>query len=231
MNNMNNIYYNKYLKYKKKYYNLKNNTLNIIDTKMINLNGGDNKKYNKIESKIKLMDGLKQSYNDFMQTFNVNTIEKINKKLSNIKMKSDVQSRTKNREQTRVITKNIDEKKIFSLKNIKYEFNEIELNDKYQNKYNNIIQNTWLSKDLYESGFYLYQYKLHQYLSNCGLNRTKQLYGTCWFNVVINAFIFGDHLRGRIIQLLSYYEKTYGRNKLNKLVERIDKTKKKLKTL
>jgi hypothetical protein len=227
---MDNIYYNKYLKYKKKYLKLKNrniiNTQNIVNTpNIVNLNGGNNKTQNKI----KLMDGLKESYEDLLQNSNLESIKKINRKLSKIKMRLDVQSRIKRRYQTRLITKNIDKNKIFALSTIKYEFNEIELNEKYLNKYNYVIKNTWLSKDLYDSGFYLYQYKLHQYLSNCGLNRTKQLYGTCWFNVVINAFIFGDHLRGRIIQLLNMYEDKYGKDKFIKFVEKKTKDENKLK--
>jgi hypothetical protein len=113
---------------------------------------------------------------------------------------------------------------------IKYKFDEIKLNDKYQSKLNDVLKNSWLSKDLYDSGFYEYQYKLHQYLSECGLNRTTQLYGTCWFNVVLNSCIFGDNFRGRIIQLLDSYEKKFGKDKLLKIVDKINKTEIKLKT-
>ena len=54
----------------------------------------------------------------------------------------------------------IDKKKIFSLTDVKYDIPNIELTDKYLQKYNQSIKNMVLSYDLYQCGFYEYIFKL-----------------------------------------------------------------------
>lgn len=222
MNMDNNIYYKKYLKYKEKYIKLKNKNIQI---------GG---KYNKTNIKIYENNILNDLYDIYDNLTNISkkNINKINKKISRQITEKNIYSRVKKiqKKLSRSVNK-IDEDQIFTMTDIKYNFNKkIELKDKYLEQYKNILKNAYLSKDLYDTGFYEYQFKLKQYLSECGENRTTQLYGTCWFNVIINAIIFGDHMRARIIQILMLYKKIYGKNKLDRLVERIDKTQRKLKT-
>jgi len=205
-------YKQKYIKYKLKYINLKN----IYQNKSIQYGGGKNKYKKEVFYEISKLNRI----------FNTNTslksINKIEKKI-NTKLKKNILNRQ--------IPNKIDENKIYKINNLKYEFyKNIKLNERYHNKYIDVLKNSILSKDLYDSGFYEYQFKLRQYLSECGLNRTTQLYGTCWFNVVINGCVFGDHIRGRIVQLLMNYKNKIGENKMDKLIERIDKTKTKLKS-
>ena len=59
----------------------------------------------------------------------------------------------------------------------------------YNNKYFNILY-----YDLIKSNYYLYDYMIKQKLSIYGLNRTRQLYGTCWLDSLINGFIFGKYI-------------------------------------
>ena len=224
---MDNIYYkSKYIKYKQKYVTLKNKNIQI---------GG---KYNKNKNNIKIYE--KNVLNDLYEiygtlTTNITEIKKnknITRQSTKQPINKNVYSRIKKiqRKLSRSVNK-IDENKIFTMTDVKYNFDKkIELKDKYLEQYKKILKNACLSKDLYDTGFYEYQFKLKQYLSECGENRTTQLYGTCWFNVIINAFIFGDHMRARIIQILMLYKKIFGKNKLDRLVERIDKTQRKLKT-
>ena len=79
-----------------------------------------------------------------------------------------------------------------------------------------------LSYDLYQCGFYEYIFKLKQYLSNCGMNRTTQLYGTCWFNTTINGIIFGSKMRGRFIQLLLHYKNKISEKDFNTIIHNIN---------
>jgi len=215
----------KYIKYKKKYIKLKNKNIQIGGEKNINI-------YKK---------NILNDLFDIYKTFTVNTSQKkINKRLNKKSKISRKVSRIQNIKHPRIFSRikkiqsrpvEIDETKIFTMTDVKYNFDKnIELKDKYLKQYKYIIKNIYLYKDLYDSGFYEYQFKLKQYLSECGVNRTTQLYGTCWFNVIINAFVFGDHLRGRMIQLLLRYIKVYSKEKLDKLVERIDKSQRTLKT-
>jgi hypothetical protein len=218
-------YYQKYIKYKLKYINLKNNYLNR--NKQIHYGGRNNLLKTKfIGSKNKYKKQVFYEISKLNRIFNINTsiksINKIDKKLNN-KLKKNLLKRPS--------VEKIDEKQIYKINDIKYDFyKNIKLNERYQNKYIDVLKNSILSKDLYDSGFFEYQFKLRQYLSDCGLNRTTQLYGTCWFNVILNGCIFGDHIRGRIVQLLMNYKNKIGENKMNNLVERIDKTKTKLKS-
>ena len=108
-----------------------------------------------------------------------------------------------------------------------YEFEldiPINLSGKYLDAYNNtmnirIFDVIELKK--YTNGFYEYQCKLQQYLSKCGLNRTRQRIGTCWLNTIINCIVFCEQLRGLILQLLSVY---IPKNKnFFAIIERIEK--------
>lgn len=87
----------------------------------------------------------------------------------------------------------------------KYENLPIKLTGKYLEDYNNYTAYIIYKRRLYESGFFEYQCKLKQYLSSCGLNRTTQYYGTCWFNCIINSIVFSNKIRSRFLQLLSSY--------------------------
>lgn len=204
MSNMNNIidnYYKKYIKYKNKYVQLKNTQL---------LTGGKNNIKN-YENNV-LLD-LFKVYKSFTKRKKIKNIYGINKKRK--------LSRTK---------VNYNKEKVYTMTDIKYNFDKkYELKEKYLEQYNYYMKNFILSLDLYKSGFYEHQFKLKQYLSDCGINRTTQLYGTCWFNTIMNAFIFGDHLRGRMVQLLLYYKNINGANVLDKIMKNIDKSKNKLK--
>jgi hypothetical protein len=88
----------------------------------------------------------------------------------------------------------------------------IKLTGRYLKQYKQFV--AWVSRQstpdplyttLYHDGFFEYQWKLKQQLTRCGLNRTTQLYGTCWLNTIINSIIFGDNFRGRFMQLLDRY--------------------------
>jgi hypothetical protein len=142
--------------------------------------------------------------------------EKINNKIIKKEMKRMIGQKEK-----------IDEKKIFSLIKVKYDIN-VKLEDKYLDKYNMVIKNMVLSIDLYNCGFYEYVFKLKQHLNKCGINRTTQLYGTCWFNTTINGIIFGSKMRGRLIQLLLYYKNAISEKDFNKIINDINKQKYKL---
>ena len=223
---MDKYYYQKYIKYKLKYINLKNNN-KIQSTGVFPLSiaktvqyGGARKKYKK-QIKSMVISEIFKLNRIFNENTSIKSINKINIKLNN-KFKKNLLKRPS--------VEKIDDTKIYKIDINKYDFyKNIKLNERYQSKYNNILKNSILSKDLYDFGFYEYQFKLKQYLSECGLNRTTQMYGTCWFNVILNGCIFGDHIRGRIIQLLMKYKNKIGENKINELIERIDKTKTKIK--
>lgn len=217
-------YYYKYLKYKEKYLKLK--LSNQIQYN-INQKGGKNTNLNINKYK-------NQIYNDLLTIFK--TLK------SNNKNKNLTRSIKQNKNLTRLIKQNknisrptlekIDLNKIFTLTDIKYNFDKVDkLNEKYLNKYNDVLKNSILQKDLYDVGFYEYQFKIKQYLSECGLNRTTQLYGTCWFNVVINQALFGDKLRGRIIQLVLMYKNKVGDVNFLKSVKHMNSSKFNIKNI
>ena len=90
-----------------------------------------------------------------------------------------------------------------TLFNLKYELPEIKLDGKYLTKYDNFMKKEKrLFKGFIKNNFYEYQFKLKQYLSVVGLNRTKQNIGTCWMNCFLNTIIFGKNFRGKMIQSL-----------------------------
>ncbi len=100
----------------------------------------------------------------------------------------------------------------------------ITLSGKYLDAYNNTMNERMIDvseKKKYDEGFYEYQCKLQQYLSKCGLNRTRQRIGTCWLNTIVNCFVFCDQLRGMFLQLLGVYI-TKNKNFFT-IIERIEK--------
>jgi hypothetical protein len=217
-------YYQKYLKYKQKYLNLKylNNTNNINNTNnlnKINQRGGNNfNKYKKQIYKNKIYNDLIIINKTFKNNISLKKLHNKNNKLSRLTKNNKIISRP--------APEKFDEKKIFTMTDIKYNFDKLDtLKDKYLIRYNNLIKNAILQKDLYDTGFYEYQFKLKQYLSECGLNRTTQLYGTCWFNVVINGALFSDNLRGRIIQLILMYKNKIGESSFLKSIKQINDNK------
>jgi hypothetical protein len=131
--------------------------------------------------------------------------------------------------------------KMIRYNKIKYTI-PITLKGKYLQRYNDIINNNTsniLYLDLLESGYYEYDLKLKQHLKDCGLNRVKQLYGTCWLDSTINIFIFGKKIKNRLLELLDHYMKSNKiknikefilaiNNKQIKLKRTVDKNQKKI---
>ena len=99
---------------------------------------------------------------------------------------------------------------------------DLELTGRYLEKYNNHCTLKYCPQNLLESGYYAYQYKLKQHLSRCGVNRTTQLYGTCWLNSVINSILFGNHIRGKFIQLLIKHSKL--NNNFSSMIKKVHVT-------
>lgn len=90
----------------------------------------------------------------------------------------------------------------------KYKFDKsVKLKGKYLERYNNFLSyklfDEHLSK-LYESGFYEYQYKLKQYLSECGINRLVYN-ATSNVHIILNNIVLSSKLRNRFIQLIINY--------------------------
>ena len=231
-------YYKKYQKYKIKYLELlqeiKLNDIHHIGGKQTNNSSYSNESFrrkalendinnmmNKYDSLL-LNDLIEINQNISLQYSKENAIkrenefEQINKKLIKKEMKRMIDQKEK-----------IDETKIFNLMEVKYDIN-VKLEDRYLDKYNMVIKNMVLSNDLYKCGFYEYVFKLKQYLNKCGINRTTQLYGTCWFNTTINGIIFGSKMRGRLIQLLLHYKNSLSEKEFNKIINDINKQKYKL---
>jgi hypothetical protein len=130
-----------------------------------------------------------------------------------------------------ILNKEIKTEKIFSMNNYKYILSndkDIILKDIYLKKYNEYTKYFRLSKDLYDSGFYEYQFKLKQYLTDCGLNRTTQLFGTCWINTILNGILFGTKMGSKIIQLIQHYKKNINDKEFNDIIQSIFKEKNKL---
>jgi len=137
----------------------------------------------------------------------------------------------------------IPSNKTTTVTKIKYKINNVKLSGRYLKKYNNLMYNNSyynvLYRDLIDSGYYYYDIMIKQKLSRCGLNRTKQLYGTCWLDSLMNGFIFGKNIRNRFLKLLDYYIKVneitdikkYIKNmnaKYIKLSRKVDKTNMKI---
>jgi len=210
-------YYKKYQKYKIKYLELSLNST-----------------YHQIGMGHKIDMSILNKYDSLL----LNDLIEINKNISLQYSKDGIIKREKEYEQynKKIIKKEmkrmigpkekIDENKIFNL-NVKYE-SDVILEKKYLDKYNNVIKTALLSIDLYNNGFYEYVFKLKQHLNKCGVNRTTQLYGTCWFNTAINGFIFSNKLRGRTIQLLLFYKNSFSEKEFNKIIDDMDKQKYKL---
>jgi len=121
-----------------------------------------------------------------------------------------------------ILNKEIKPEKIFSINNYKYSLSndkDIILKDNYLNIYNYYKKYFRLSKDLYDAGFYEYQFKLKQYLTDCGLNRTTQLFGTCWLNSILNGIIFGSKMRSKIIQLIHHYRENINDKEFNNIIQ------------
>jgi len=123
-------------------------------------------------------------------------------------------------------------KKIIKYKSIKYDIPSIKLSGKYLEKYNNFLYNksnyNILFQDLIDNGYYMYDFKLKQHLSQCGLNRVKQLYGTCWSDSLINSFIFSDKIKSRILELMDHYIKVNKIKNFKKYIDKINKKQTKL---
>ncbi len=83
----------------------------------------------------------------------------------------------------------------------------VTLKGKYLKKYETFLTSEYYQQKVSETGLYEYLFKLLQHLNECGLNRTKQLYGTCWLNTIINCIIFGKNLRYKFLQLLGTFKK------------------------
>ena len=114
----------------------------------------------------------------------------------------------------------------------KYMIKDIKLSGKYLLRYNNMLNNkkyfNILYNNLIESDYYKYDFMIKQKLSKCGLNRTKQLYGTCWLDSLINGFIFGKRIRNRFLKLLDHYIRVNEITDIKKYIRDINKTKIKL---
>ena len=96
---------------------------------------------------------------------------------------------------------------------------DITLKGKYLKKYETTITSNLYQQELSDLGFYEYVFKLLQHLNECGLNRTRQLYGTCWLNTVLNCIIFGKNLRNKFIQLMGTHKKND-----SEFIENLEKT-------
>lgn len=121
--------------------------------------------------------------------------------------------------------------KLIRFNKVKYLLPKIKLEKRYLKKCTDLFNQdnyTILFLDLLESGYYTYDYKLKQHLSRCGLNRIKQLYGTCWLDSLINSFIFGDKIRARLLELIDRYIKSYKIKDIKKFVSAINKKQIKL---
>ena len=121
--------------------------------------------------------------------------------------------------------------KIFKFDKIKYNLPNIKLNGKYLKRYNDLISfNNYnlLYQDLIDSGYYIYDMKLKQHLSKCGLNRTKQLYGTCWLDSIISCFVFSPHIKNQFIKLIDYYMNKKKIHNIKLYINKINKKKFKL---
>ena len=126
---------------------------------------------------------------------------------------------------------NIDRSKIFTYKKYNYILSndkDIILKDRYLQKYKYHTKQYILSKDLFETGFYEYQFKLRQYLTNFGLNRTTQLFGTCWFNSILNGILFVEKMKSKIIELLQFYKSNISSKKFDNIINVTLKEKHKL---
>uniref|UniRef100_A0A6C0DZ92 Uncharacterized protein n=1 Tax=viral metagenome TaxID=1070528 RepID=A0A6C0DZ92_9ZZZZ len=99
---------------------------------------------------------------------------------------------------------------------------DLELSGIYLEKYNKYCTTRNCLQNLLDLGYYEYQYKLKQHLSSCGVNRTTQLYGTSWLNSVLNSIIFGEHMRGRFIQILTKH--ITQNNKFTSIINKVHET-------
>ncbi|AYV77603.1 MAG: hypothetical protein Dasosvirus11_4 [Dasosvirus sp.] len=109
-----------------------------------------------------------------------------------------IEKKQRSRAKKKVDKKQIKSKYLFKLSP------DIKLSGKYLEWYNLFVGQYY--KPLFDAGYYDYKFKLKQHLNECGLNRTTQLYGTCWLNTIINGFVFGKNFGGRFLQLISKYK-------------------------
>jgi len=156
-------------------------------------------------------------------------LKKINKQIPTNKMILKLGKKTKNN-MTNTIKTSYNSPKLL----LKYKINNVILEGKYLLRYNNLLYNNnynnILYKDLIDSDYYKYDYMIKQKLSKCGLNRTRQLYGTCWLDSLINGIIFSPHLKNKFIQLLDYYRKVNEITDLKEYTSNINKNNIKLNT-
>lgn len=120
---------------------------------------------------------------------------------------------------------------IIQFNKIKYRLPKIKLEKRYLKKYNDLLNKSnynILYADLLDSGYYEYDMKLKQHLSKCGLNRVKQLYGTCWLDSLINTFIYGDHIKTRLLELINRYFEIKNIKDIKKFISTINNKKLKL---
>jgi hypothetical protein len=113
--------------------------------------------------------------------------------------------------------------KMIRFNKIKYKLPNIKLKGKYLQRYNDLLnKDNILYLDLLESGYYEYDLGLKQHLKECGLNRVKQLYGTCWLDSTINIFIFGKRIKNRLLELLNYYAKSNNIKNIKEFISNIN---------
>lgn len=129
--------------------------------------------------------------------------------------------------QTKTIIKN-NKIKIVRFNKIKYKLPTIKLEGKYLHRYNDLLLENNIFLDLVESGYYLYDFKLKQHLSTCGINRTKQLYGTCWLDSLISSFVFSNSIKNRFLNLIEQFIKKMKIKNIKSFISKINKKQIKL---
>ena len=161
----------------------------------------------------------------------ISDLKKMNHTMDNNYIKKQEENRLNF---AKIITKKSKKKSKLRIKynKISYSLNSVKLSGKYLTKYNNLLYNkdnyNILFQDLIDSGYYLYDFKIKQKLSKCGLNRVKQLYGTCWLDSLINGFIFSDKIKSRLLELIDHYIKINKIKDIKKYINNINKKKTKL---
>ena len=118
--------------------------------------------------------------------------------------------------------------KIHRFNKIKYKISQIKLSGKYLKRYNKLLSENNLFLDLVDSGYYLYDLKLKQHLHSCGLNRVKQLYGTCWLDSLISSFVFSNSIKNKFLKLIEIFIKKIKIKNIKIFVSKINKKQIKL---
>ena len=112
---------------------------------------------------------------------------------------------------------------IIRFNKIKYKLPNIKLKGKYLERYKTLLLDNYIFLDLVESGYYQYDFKLKQHLSKCGINRTKQLYGTCWLDSLISSFVFSNAIKNRLLYLIEQFIKKKNIKNIKTFVSKINK--------